>query len=78
MTILNTKQLRQVFAVDAMCIYNWRFPLKTSRKTGLLFFTRRVGERHRVFFKWGEVRKWARKNAVLVVVHPKDLPKEVK
>lgn len=73
---LNTKQLMQVFAVDSMTIYNWRNPArfyKTAQKTQLPFCVRTAGKRHRVYFVWGEVKKWATFNKVEVVVNPKDL-----
>lgn len=73
---LNTKQLMQVFTVDNMTIYNWRYPsrvYKTAQKTSLPFHVRDAGSRHRIYFMWGEVRRWAKQNRVEVHTHPKDL-----
>ena len=71
---LTTKQMMKIFDVDNMTIFNWRFPSKFAQKTKLPFHTEKVGKtRHRVFFVWSGVKKWAKKNNVLVEVHPKDL-----
>lgn len=67
---LTTKDLQILFQVGTMTIYNWRKgstrikPLPAHcRERGML------GERKSIFFKLGEVKKWAKDNGI-------DLPKE--
>jgi len=71
---LNTDQMMRVFDVGYMTVYNWRNPKKNSEKTALPFHTEDFGtQRKKVFFKWGEVKKWAKKNKVIFVLTPEDL-----
>jgi hypothetical protein len=71
---LNTEQMMKVFDVSYMTVYNWRNPKDNSDKPAIPFHTEKFGtQRHKIFFKWGEVQKWAKKNKVSVVIHPKDL-----
>jgi hypothetical protein len=71
---LNTQDLMHIFNVTMMTTTNWRFPHKSSQKSPLPFHTEMSGkERHRVFFVWGEVKKWSQENRVEIHTLPKDL-----
>ncbi|HUW46537.1 MAG TPA: hypothetical protein VMW50_12170 [Dehalococcoidia bacterium] len=71
---LTTTDLMQIFNVSYMTVYNWRNPKSNSDKTVLPSHTEKFGtQRHRVYFKWGEVKKWAKKNKVVFVLTPEDL-----
>jgi len=73
---LNTEQIMKMFDVSYMTVYNWRNPKTNSDKTALPFHTEDFGtQRKKVFFKWVEVKKWAKQNNVTVVLSPSKLGK---
>lgn len=71
---LDTQDLIRIFNVTQMTVTNWRFPHKFAQKTPLPFHTEKFGKtRHRVFFVWSKVKKWAKENEVEIVVKLSDL-----
>jgi hypothetical protein len=72
---LDTSAIQKVFNVTAMTVYNWRNGTDKKKVSSLPFHTRKVGTRHRIYFKWVEVKNWALQNSVPVVVHPSNLKK---
>ena len=68
---LSTEDLLQIFCVTPMTVYNWRKGIDKKKTTPLPYHTRKLGSRHRVFFKWGEVKRWATQNSVEIVIDPK-------
>jgi len=70
---LSVKQLTTIFGVTPMTITNWRNGVDKKKTSRLPHHTRKAGLRHTIYFKWGEVKLWAHKNNVRIVVLPKDL-----
>jgi hypothetical protein len=71
---LNTEQLMRIFGVTLMTVYNWRYPHPNGKKSVIPYHRKKSGDRRRrIYFKWVEVKKWAKENNVEVVVHPKVL-----
>lgn len=69
---LTVRQVQKLFGVTLMTVTNWR--AGKNGRTPLPFHTKPRGEqRHLVFFKQGEVTKWARRNGIEMVLSPKDL-----
>ena len=67
---LTTAQLMKVFNITQMTLYNWRMGTDKKKTGRLPAHFKEVGQRHRVYFKWAEVKRWAVKNNVEIVVHP--------
>ena len=74
---LTTESLLLMFDVTPMTLYNWRKGIDKKKVSKLPYHTRKIGSRHRVYFKWGEVKQWASKNDVPVKIHPSNLPTEI-
>ncbi len=72
---LTTEQLMKIFGVTYMTIYNWREGRDKKKSTKLPFHKRKAGKRHRVFFKWHEVKEWADYEGLGVLISSRELKK---
>jgi hypothetical protein len=73
---LTTSQLMQIFNVTQMTLYNWKEGRDKKKIGKLPAHARKAGKRHRVFYKWAEVKQWALKNNIPVVKTPKQVEGE--
>lgn len=59
---LSTGEVCDLFKVSRVTLFHWRNG--TFHKTKLPFHTEPHGTIHRIHYKWGEVKKWAKENDV--------------
>ena len=60
--LLTTTDMTELFEVSRVTLFHWRNG--TFHKTKLPFHTEPHGTLHRIYYKWGEVKKWAKENEV--------------